>query len=144
MIHGEAIVSKLSMSIILFCSLFVVVSGCSKQTHILKKEPNAEVMHQTLTIKPGGSSEECIELKPGMVFDYDFDASNFVNFNIHYHTEDEVKYPVFKKGIMYGKGSIDPGTHDYFTPKQEYYCLMWDNLNEEKIKVSFTCVLKNK
>jgi len=126
------------------CSLIVVAGGCAQSSHILKKEPGTEVVHQTLTIKPGGSSEECIELRQGMVFDYNFDASHFVNFNIHYHAEDGVKYPVIQKGIMYGKGNIDPSTHDFYTPDQEFYCLMWDNLNEEKIKVSFSCVLKNK
>ena len=136
--------AKRSIAIILICSLFVVVSGCAKSSHVLKKEPGEEVNRQTLTIRPGASAEECIELRPGMVFDYDFDASDIVDFNIHYHAEDEVKYPVLKKGIMYSKGSIDPGTHDYFTPDQEYYCLMWDNLNEKIIKVSFKCVLKNK
>jgi hypothetical protein len=125
-------------------SLFLVAGGCAKSLHVLKKEPGAKVVHHTLTIPAGGSSEECIELMPGMVFDYGFDASDFVNFNIHYHAEDEVKYPVMKKGIMFGKGSIDPGTHDFYTPDQEFYCLMWDNLNEEKIKVSFKCVLNNK
>ena len=136
--------AKLSIVIILICSFFVVVSGCTKSAHVLKKEPGDDIVHQTLTIKPGGSSEECIELRPGMVFDYDFNASDFVNFNIHYHAEDEIKYPVFKNGILSDKGSIDPSQHDYYTPTQEFYCLMWDNVNEDKIKVSFQCVLKNK
>lgn len=134
-----------SVKLMLFmCSLFLVAGGCAKSSNVLKKEPGAEVVHKTLTLKPGGSSEECIELKPGMVFDYDFDSSNFVNFNIHYHAEDEVKYPVVKKGAMFGEGRIDPETHDFYTPGREFYCLMWNNLNEEKIKVSFKCVLKNK
>lgn len=125
-------------------SLFIFSGGCTKSSHVLKKEPGDEVVHKTMTIKPGGSSEECIELRPGMVFDYNFDASDFVNFNIHYHAEDKVKYPVKQQGIMFGKGRIDPGTHDFYTPDQEFYCLMWDNLNEENVKVSFQCVLKDK
>jgi hypothetical protein len=140
----EAVVSKLFLSITIFCSLLIVVSGCSKSSQVLKKEPGAEVTHRTLTIKPGGSDEECIAVKPGKVFDYNFDASDFVNFNIHYHTEDEVKYPVHKKGVMFDKGNVDPGTQDFYTPEQEYYCLMWENPHEQKVKVSFTCVLKNK
>jgi len=126
------------------CLLFLVAGGCSSSSSVLKEEPGADIMQNTLTIKPGGSNEECIELRPGMVFDYRFNASHPVNFNIHYHAEDEVKYPVFQKGILFGRGSIDPGTHDYFTPDQEYYCLMWDNVNEENIKVSFKCVMRNK
>lgn len=135
---------KCVRAMVFLYSLLLIGGGCTHSSNVMKKEPDAEVMHQTLTIRPGGSSEECIELKPGMVFDYDFDASNFVNFNIHYHVEDEVKYPVSNKGVKYGKGNVDPHTLEYYTADQDYYCLMWDNPNEEKVKVSFTCVVKNK
>ena len=131
-------------SLLFMCLLFLVAGGCSKSSHFLKEEADAEVVQKTLTIKLGRSSEECIALRPGMVFDYRFNASHSVNFNIHYHAEDEVKYPVFQKGITFGRGSIDPSTQDYFTPDQEYYCLMWDNVSEEDIKVSFKCVMNNK
>ncbi len=131
----------------LYLSVIVAISGCStsadKTSNVLKKEAGGEVVHDRFIIKPGRSYEECIELKPGMVFDYDFDSSDFVNFNIHYHAEDEVKYPVQKKGVMMGKGMIDPAGHDFFTEDQEFYCLMWDNVNDEPVKVSFSCTLKN-
>jgi hypothetical protein len=137
-------VAKRAMSIILLCSFFIAVSGCSTSSPVMKTEPGAEVRSRTLTIKPGGSDEECMAVKPGKVFDYEFDASDFVNFNIHYHTEDEVKYPVYKTGVLFDRGSIDPGTQDYYASEQEYYCLMWDNPHEKRVKVSFTCVVKNK
>jgi hypothetical protein len=111
---------------------------------MLKKEVGGEKIHDTFFVKPGGSYEECIELKPGMVFDYNYDASDFVNFNIHYHAEDEIRFPVKQKGRMGGKGTIDPGQHDYYTEKLNTYCLMWDNVNDEKVEISFECVLKKK
>jgi len=102
------------------------------------------LVHDSVTIKASGSYEECIELRPGLVFDYDFDASDFVNFNIHYHAEDGIHEPVENKGVKFGKGRIDPSTHNFFTEEQESYCLMWDNLNDGPVQVSFKCVLEQK
>lgn len=125
--------------------LLLFINACSTSgLGSRHKDAGGEVIQDSFTIKAGGSYEECIELKPGQVFDYDYDASSFVNFNVHYHTEDGVEYPVKRKGRMMGKGMIDPTTHDFYTPKQEFYCLMWDNLNDEAVKVSFSCVLKHK
>ncbi len=101
-------------------------------------------MHDQFTIGPSGSREECIELPPGMVFDYDFNASDFVNFNIHYHGVEDIHYPVSRKGVKMGQGMIDPGTHHFYTEEQEFYCLMWDNINIEPVDVSFKCVLQEK
>ena len=127
------------------CCLLIFINGCSTSSISSRhQDAGGEMISDSFTIKAGGSYEECIELKPGQVFDYDYDASNFVNFNIHYHTEDGVEYPATSKGRMMGRGMIDPSTHDYYTEEQEFYCLMWDNLNDEPINVSYSCVLKNK
>jgi hypothetical protein len=124
--------------------VFVIACASDGTRNILKKETDDDVVHDTFTIKAAGSHEECIELKPGQVFDYKYDASQFVNFNIHYHAEDKVYHPVKRKGYMMGEGMVDPSKHDYFTPKQEFYCLMWNNINEEPVEVSFKCVLRDK
>ncbi len=128
--------------------IFLFVYGCStfpkKISSLKDKEIGVESVHDSFTIKGGGMYEECIELKPGQVFDYDYDATDFVNFNIHYHGHDKVHYPATKKGAMFGQGMIDPGEHDYFTKDQEFYCLMWDNTGDEKVEVSFSCTLRNK
>ena len=131
--------------VLFFCCLLLFINGCStSNSNVLHKDAGEEIIHDSFTIKAGGSHEECIELQSGQVFDYDYDASSFVNFNVHYHTEDGVEYPETRKGRMMGKGTIDPSTHDYYTEEQEFFCLMWDNLNDESIKVSFSCNLKNK
>lgn len=127
------------------CTLLFAVNGCSTANKDMQhKKPGGEYMQDTFTIKAGGSYEECIEMKPGQVFDYDYDSSDFVNFNIHYHGEDVVYYPATGNGRMMGKGMIDPGTHDFYTKDQEFYCLMWDNLNSKPVTVSFSCLLRDK
>lgn len=124
----------------------LLLSGCAASgqntSGIIQKEAHEEIVHDAFTIKPSGSQEECIELRPNMVFDYEYEASDSVNFNIHYHAEDDVYYPVDTKGTRSGKGTVEPGSHHFYTPKQEFYCLMWDNISAEPVNVSFRCTLK--
>lgn len=130
---------------VLFCVLVFLTGGCTTSSDTssgMMKGEMGERMSERVKIKASGSYEECIELKPGMVFDYYFDASSFVNFNIHYHAEDGIHYPVSKKGVMGSKGIIDPQTHDFYTPEQEFYCLMWDNVGQKTVKLSYSCTLR--
>ncbi|MBI4682675.1 MAG: hypothetical protein HY757_06195 [Nitrospirae bacterium] len=134
--------------LLLLCIVPIVLSGCSaaktKTADIPGKDNGQKLVHDTVTIKASGSYEECIELRPGQVFDYEFDASDFVNFNIHYHAESGIQYPVNSQGVRFGKGAIDPGAHKFYTEEQENYCLMWDNLNDGTVKVSYKYVLRKK
>lgn len=126
----------------------IVLSGCSsaitKTANIPERDTGGKLVHDSITIKASGSYEECIELRPGQIFDYEFDSSDFVNFNIHYHSVTGLYYPVDKKGVRFEKGTLDPGTHPFYTTEQESYCLMWDNLNDGPVEVSYKCVLREK
>ena len=139
---------KLLKTGLLLALLLMIAGACAtsedKSSVILKKEGGGEVVHDKFIIRPGGSREECIELRPGMIFDFAYDSSENVDFNVHYHGEKDVYYPVSDKGVRTGKGMIDPGSHKYYTEEQEFYCLMWDNVSDEPARVSFTCVLKQK
>ena len=140
----EVFVLKLFKVMFIVITVVLISAGCTKTQNVREKAVGGEEIHDTFHIKPGGSYEECIELKPGMVFDYDYESSDAVNFNIHYHAEDGIHFPVDRKGVMMGKGMLDPGTHDFYTKDQEAYCLMWDNLTDDRVKVSFTCILRGK
>jgi hypothetical protein len=132
--------------VFLITVLAVFIMGCASTDtgSTLKQGPDNNVLNGKITIKAAGMYEECIELKPGQVFDFEYDASKVVDFNIHYHGTDKVHYPVERKGYLMGEGTVDPGTHDFFTPEQEFYCLMWENINEEPVEVSFESVVKDK
>jgi hypothetical protein len=139
---GERV--KLLNIMLLVFLIPLILTGCSDTTSkVLKKEPGEKVVHDKIAINPSRSYEECIELQPGMVFDYEFKASDKVNFNVHYHSAEDVYYPVSEMNVTKGKGMIDPTQLDYYTGKQEFFCLMWDNPTYNKVKVSFTCVLKD-
>jgi hypothetical protein len=96
----------------------------------------------SFSIKPSGQHEECYDLKPGIVMEYEFETSDFVNFNIHYHAGNKLKLPVHKKGVLMDEGTVDPSKHTYYSSDTPSYCLMWINSNEEVVKGSFRVNLK--
>ncbi len=126
--------NKITMFAFLLLSLSLLISGCATSG---SNEDGGMSIYKTVTIKPSGSYEDCLELLPGQIMKYSFDSSNFVNFNIHYHTEEGLFYPVNKKGVMTFKGSFATQELDYYTEDQESFCVMLDNLNSEPVNVTF-------
>jgi hypothetical protein len=119
----------------------IIISGCASSD---VKEKGGMSTYNTVKIKPSGFFEECVEVLPNQVMDFSFDASDSLNFNVHYHTKTEVQYPVNKKGISSWKGSLSPDELEFYTKDQENFCLMWDNPNSEAVKISFSCRVKSK
>jgi len=77
-----------------------------------------EVQPFSVTIEPRDSHEECLRMQAGAKRKYYWKSSAPVDFNIHYHQDNEAFYPVKRDG-MRGDG----GT---FTAKTgQDYCWMW-------------------
>ncbi len=49
-----------------------------------------------------------------------------------------------KKNITFWKDSISPDDYEYYSKEQEYFCLMWDNLNNESVKITFNYYINTK
>jgi hypothetical protein len=118
-------------SILLIFLGFFILQACS--TVDLKESS----FNKSMQIKPGRSYEECVELFPNQIMQYSFTSSDNVNFNIHYHDGESILYPVNKKNITFWKDSISPDDYEYYSKEQKYFCLMWNNLNNESIKITF-------
>ena len=129
--------------LLLFCAAFILSISCATMGSKSIDKNGTSVKYNNVKIKPSGMYEECVEMKPGMSFEYRFDASSPVNFNIHYHTEDAIHYPVQKESVRMDKGMVDPNALSYYTKDQEYFCLMWDNINAEPVDVSYSCTTKH-
>ena len=69
-------------------------------------------------LEPGGMHEECLRAEKGEKRNYSWKSDVPVDFNIHYHHEPDVFYPV-KRSAMRGDG----GTFSAKTG--EDYCWMW-------------------
>jgi hypothetical protein len=104
------------------CLLAVLASGCSGLN--LKGETK-------VVIDPSKFHEDCLKLVPGDVWSYSFKASQPVDFNIHFHHEGKISYPVLKKNTSAEKGKFYPDREDFF-------CLMWTNLQKEPVHIIYT------
>jgi len=71
-------------------------------------------------IEAGESYEACMRLSPGDRLYYEFTSSADLRFNIHYHENKKVLYPVPVRLTSSEKSVFEPeaGRH---------YCLMWKN-----------------
>src|ERR1700756_2557048 len=99
------------MKILIFSAPLLV--AC---THAFAAASDAHAFTQALA--PGQMHEECMHVNAGEKRDYSWKSDAPVDFNVHYHHEPEVFYPV-KRDAMRGDG----GT---FTAKTaEDYCWMW-------------------
>jgi hypothetical protein len=102
------------------------------------------VMKDDIVVDPSGSAEECFAVKKGQILVYKFKSAKPLNFNVHYHGEDQIHYPVSKSEITEDDGIIDPAAHPYYTEAMEYYCMMWENPEMRPVHVSYEGEVKEK
>ena len=105
-----------------------ILSGCSS----LQIRDETEV-----TLNPSKIHEECMELLPGDVLSYSFNASGPVDFNIHFHEEENISYPVSRKKISSYEGKYSPA-------KEQMYCLMWTNVKKTAVQLTYAFKVEKK
>jgi hypothetical protein len=71
-------------------------------------------------VQPSQFYEVCLDMARNQSITYTYQANQPLDFNIHYHQDENVLYPVKNSGFL--------GLSDSFTaPASETYCLMWTN-----------------
>jgi hypothetical protein len=83
-----------------------------------------------MTLPAGEFHEECVELAARQKLDYSFRSAAPLDFNIHYHRDDKVYYPV-------RKNRITTRTASYTTQRADGYCLMWKNPHKKAIELQY-------
>ncbi len=127
-ITKEETMSRIFVTIFLGSFLVIFLNGCSS----LAVKNEIEV-----TVNPSKSHEECMEMMPGDVLSYSFNASEPVDFNIHCHEEGNVVCPVSKKSSKGGEGK-------FYAEKEQTYCLMWTNIQTKPVRLTYTFDLGKK
>jgi hypothetical protein len=130
---------KPGFSLIFLCTILFIMTACEvgKKGDSVMKTPYSVTQTKEAMIAPNRSYEDCIELLPGQTMEYSFTSTRPVDFNIHYHGEDRVHYPVNKKNISQLSGEIKVDRQRYYTEEQEFFCLMWRN--PHNTQVGTTC-----
>lgn len=81
------------------------------------------------TIATDDSYELCLVLSQDQQLRYAFSASRKLDFNIHYHANHEIFYPVSEDQIM-------AATATYTAQSEQEYCLMWTNQGDVDVLLS--------
>jgi len=77
---------------------------------------------------PGEIHEVCMTLNPPEELRYSFSGTGTLSFNLHYHADSKILYPVEEQLIS--------ATEDSFAPASEQiYCLMWTNRGSDTIEM---------
>lgn len=84
---------------------------------------------QQLSIEPDDTHEACMQLTPPQQLHYVFKATGKLAFNIHYHADHQVLYPVAEHLTSQADAN--------FTPESgQHYCLMWTNQGSSVVELS--------
>ena len=83
-----------------------------------------------MTLPANEFHEECVELAARQKLEYSFRSAAPLDFNIHYHRNDKVYYPVRKNGVAALSASYSPRRADG-------YCLMWKNPHKKPIELEY-------
>ena len=73
-----------------------------------------------VTLAPSEFHEFCVEVAAGGGFDYAFRSEQPVDFDIHYHEGQAIRFPVRMTGVSEEAAR-------FVAPEDRSYCLMWVN-----------------
>ena len=102
--------------------------------HNLSREDRDELV---VTIPAGQAYERCLSVQNGKRLEYVFEAAGPLQFNLHYHLEGDILYPVPSGSRQSLKSSYSPER------KVGYYCMFWGNDQKEPVKLSLRYEVKN-
>jgi hypothetical protein len=107
--------------------LFLAVACCAPAWALAYGNDSPDVQPFSVTIEPKQLHEECVKLQAGELRKYYWKANGPVDFNIHYHVDKDVFFPVKRDG-MRGDG----GT--FVAKLAQDYCWMW-TAREKPVKL---------
>ena len=93
-----------------------------------RREPGGEGPLEEV-IEAGDVYELCLVLEVGQLLDYDFTATRALAFNMHYHADRQVLFPVPEHRTS-TKNAV------FVAESEQEYCLMWTNEGEGQVTLS--------
>lgn len=124
--------------------LFIACAGHYMHSEGHDAKDSAKITRDSATLKPSGMYEKCFELKQQQKLLYNFDSDRPVNFNVHFHVENEVHYPVQQNGVTQHDGMIDSDDKSFQVNTLKHYCLMWENPEKNPVNLSYECIVEKK
>jgi hypothetical protein len=79
-----------------------------------------------MTVAPGKFAEVCGKLAKAQAVAWRFDADGPLNFNIHYHEGEDVRYPQRRDALASGSGRLQVAL-------DQDHCWMWTNKSAQPV-----------
>lgn len=118
------------MKILLIASIVLaVLTGCAQKEQIAADVRGREENATQVTVKAGATKELCFESRKDDEIFFRFEANRTLEFNLHYHFDQQTFYPVPEHTTIAEKGQ-------FLVPKDDTYCLMWTNKHDTNIGLS--------
>lgn len=108
----------------------LLVFGCAAGAALAHEPPAAAGTAKTITLPAREFHEECLQLAARQRIEYSFRSRTPVEFNIHYHRDGKIRYPVRRKAVTGLSGS-------YLPQRADGYCLMWRNTQGTTAELSY-------
>jgi hypothetical protein len=87
---------------------------------------------ETLILSPNKVKEACFDLHKNQQIQFSFKASDPVKFNIHYHNNQDVIYPIGEQLTPEFKPTL------FTSNSSQHYCLMWANQQAVSVTLTYT------
>jgi hypothetical protein len=95
---------------------FLLAFGCAAGVALADETRSAAGTAKAITLPGREFHEECVQLTARQQLGYSFRSPAPVEFNIHYHRDDKIHYPVHRKRVTALSGS-------YVPKRTDGYCL---------------------
>lgn len=137
----------------IICVLALLITGCATAGNDKDAAGKTDAKktvreyHDVKTLIPGGFTEKCFTLVPKQSFNYKFESTSPVYFNIHYHGEHGREFMIQKEEISSLENTITE-----FQYKKAYkdmsqkagLCMLWRNNTDKPVDINVDCVITGK
>lgn len=110
--HRRHLRSAIPVALLLAC---ILVAGCASEP----VSPGSPKIVRGHAVPPYGVHEECLRIAAGERLDFDFTATEPVEFNVHYREGNAVVMPIVREKTLADSGLFAPRI-------AQDYCLMWE------------------
>ena len=133
---------KLGCLMVVFSTVVLFSGICYPSDKMMAKE-----FKDVRTVKPGRFTEKCLTLKSKQLFNYKFEATGPVYFNIHYHGKEGREYLIEKHEISSFEKTITEfqykKAYKGFSKKASL-CMLWRNDTDKPVDITVDCVITKK
>ncbi len=117
-----------ALTCILWCVIVSLFGIVSTTWGIDTNDKSVNTKTSKSIVAPGKTKEICIRLTPQEKLHYSFTGTEKLSFNIHYHADHKVYFPVSEHLTSVEKDSFEPAS-------KQNYCLMWTNPTSDSVEL---------